>query len=313
MDIDETLVRKLVFMVEEKKINVELYGGKSLFSKKEAPLVADEIYCTAYDECQLYAEGKCICCRALFDLVQCPYGRVVQTKGYTSRAAKYQSFRSKYHDDEVFSNLRHPKDMFLRLAGDYAYINLPGVEVSYLDSPDSSKRLSGTRFIGVKSNIRFGDPSLLSNSSCWIPKEELLVEDIAYMANFKPRAYTGEAIESYSSKTVPSFIDDIRHFWPDMYTELEKTHPDLCELEIDYRGRKAYLATLRPGIEIKDNTGNVFVFDGEKLVCDDYNNVLVRVGNADARHARIAIPVDDKVIVEIQDSSWVIPGKIVFA
>ena len=82
------------------KINVELYGGKSIFSRKETPLEADEIYCDRANQCTFYAENTCLRCRSPF-APSCKFGETKCTNGYTSRARKYYSFKSKYENDEM--------------------------------------------------------------------------------------------------------------------------------------------------------------------------------------------------------------------
>ena len=300
-------------MAEKRKVNVELYGGKPLFGGREKPLVADEIYCECPTRCQFLENDTCVCCRAALALNHCPYGSMNRIKGYTSKAQKYGEFRSKYRADEVFSRLSYPRDVFLRIVGDYAFVYLPGVECSYVEKPDPDKLLSGTKFIGANGKIRFGHPSLISGA-CWIPKDELRIEDIAYMASFAPRTWMGnEPIKSYQEKTVPAFIDDIKNYWSEMYAKLEKEHPALCGKQVDYRGRKAYLKTLKEGISVKDCHGNAFTFDGDKLVCDDYSDSLAGPAGAKAKHARLEIPVDDDTVIEVGDNDWVVAGKTRFA
>lgn len=300
-------------MAEKRKVNVELYGGKPLFGGREKPLVADEIYCECPTRCQFLENDTCVCCRAALALNHCPYGSVNRIKGYTSKAKKYGEFRSKYRSDEVFSRLSYPRDVFLRIVGDYAFVHLPGAECSYLEEPDAGVLLSGQKLVGATGRLRFGDPGLFT-AACWVPKDELRPEDIAYMASLVPRTWMGNgAIEGYQEKTVPAFIDDIRNFWPEMYAELKKGYPELCDKQVDYRGRKAYLKTLKEGIAVKDCHGNAFTFDGDKLVCDDYSDSLAGPAGAKARHAVLSIPVGDDTVVEVADNDWVVAGKTRFA
>lgn len=41
------------------KINVDLYGGKSIFGGRETPLEAEITYCDKYKVCSFYKKGKC--------------------------------------------------------------------------------------------------------------------------------------------------------------------------------------------------------------------------------------------------------------
>ena len=299
-------------MAEMKKINVELYGGPSLFSKKETPLVADEIYCSGFEHCQFYENNTCICCRAAFSIQYCPYGRAKSTKGYTSRAKKYSAFRNKYREDEVFGVLKRPNDVFLRLSNDYVYVDLPYTSLSYVKEPDDSKRGYKCSWIGPKKNISFGDPNPIGSGEDWIPKDDIDVETIVQIASFKPRTFLeSQVIAKYQDKVVPAFIDDIKNFWPEMYARIQEEAPELCKLEVDYCGRKAYLTTLRTGITLNSRNGQ-FVFDGEHLICDNFNAVLVSVAGVEAKKSYLSIPIDADTVVEVQDNSWVIPGKTKF-
>ena len=158
----------------------------------------------------------------------------------------------------------------------------------------------------------FGNPGFFTKSA-WIPKDEITAEDIAYIAKFKPYAMMDRSeISDFQEKTVPAFIEDVKRHWPEIYAELERDWPEVCGREVDYRGRRAYLATLKKGIEIKTGDGT-YTFDGKSLVCEDYNNILVSVHGVKAKHARLEIPVDENSVIEVKDNSWVVPGVTRFA
>lgn len=77
---------------EYKKINISFFGGSSLFSKKESPLIAEIISCCESDNCDLYKEGKCLHITRPFGCL-CKYGNKERIKGYTRKARKYSNFR----------------------------------------------------------------------------------------------------------------------------------------------------------------------------------------------------------------------------
>lgn len=55
------------------KININLYGGKSIFGGRETPLNADITYCDKYKECSFYKKGKCFCAGRIGP--NCKYGK----------------------------------------------------------------------------------------------------------------------------------------------------------------------------------------------------------------------------------------------
>ena len=73
------------------KIDVKLYGGKSIFGGKETPLEAVIISCDKCDECSFYKNNTCFKIRSLGK--HCKYGTSRTVTGYTSRAKKYYDFR----------------------------------------------------------------------------------------------------------------------------------------------------------------------------------------------------------------------------
>lgn len=79
------------------KINIGLYGGKSIFGGRETALNADITYCDKYKECSFYKKGKCFCAGRIGP--NCKYGTKENIKGYTSRAIKYNEFRRKYKEE----------------------------------------------------------------------------------------------------------------------------------------------------------------------------------------------------------------------
>lgn len=59
-------------MENMKKINVALFGGKSMFKNaKDIPLRAEIIYCECPEKCPIYSRGKCVLHSLLFNGVPC--------------------------------------------------------------------------------------------------------------------------------------------------------------------------------------------------------------------------------------------------
>lgn len=103
------------------KINIDLYGGKSIFGGRETALNADITYCNKYKECSFYKKGKCFCAGRIGP--NCKYGTKENIKGYTSRAIKYNEFRRKYKEDECYAKLNEPNNKIGKI-GDTFVINM---------------------------------------------------------------------------------------------------------------------------------------------------------------------------------------------
>ena len=89
-----------------KKINVALFGGKSMFKNaKDVPLRAEIIYCECPEKCPIYSRGMCVLHGLLFTGCKCKHGKKEVIKGYLPKAKKYKSFYEKYKKDEMYCKL----------------------------------------------------------------------------------------------------------------------------------------------------------------------------------------------------------------
>ena len=76
------------------KININLYGGKSIFKgEREKPLESEITYCDKCDKCSFYKNKTCF--NAGRWKADCKFGKKEKIKGYTSRASKYYDFKHK--------------------------------------------------------------------------------------------------------------------------------------------------------------------------------------------------------------------------
>ena len=89
------------------KINVNLYGGKSIFKGvKEMPLEAEITHCDKCEQCSFYKNGTCF--NAGRWKANCKIGKKEKIRGYTSRASKYYEFKKTYENDEKYNLLKEP-------------------------------------------------------------------------------------------------------------------------------------------------------------------------------------------------------------
>lgn len=268
-----------------KKINVNLYGGKSIFGGREKPLEADTIYCDNADRCSLYKEGKCLRVRQ-FGSIGCKYGQTVEETGYTSRARKYWDFRSTYANDECYNKLNSVGDAYFAVIGDWLLFGFTYVFVS-TDKETGSLKIHENFF---------------GNKFSFIKKEKCTADFLKKVFDSQPRTFfDNQIIKDYRSKVIPEIMAGIKKEMPELYMELIDLDASLGN-EPNYTGKTAYINTMVDGSKIKDHNGNVFLLSDGKLTCKNYNSHFLPFG---ANCAEIVIPVTDKMTYKIDDNSQV--------
>lgn len=307
--------------VTPEKVSVDLYGGKPLFGGREKPLRAIEVWCSlanSKEACPFRAKGQCLCVTDGFASTSCPYGRTSVTKGYTSRARKYLSFRNRYTEDPVYSALKQPSGDAFRVTriGGYVAISMPYVTVIY-DPKHAESEYARCRY-GKDGNVIVSPKVALSivRIRTWIPVEEVDASVFEALTRLLPRRlFDYTTINEYRDKEVPVMMEDLRLEWPEMYEEVVGANPELGEKEVDYRGRRARILTLKDGTELMTKK-NRFVLDVQAatLTCSEYHDSLISgVGSVRARgDAALVLHVRDDDSIEVTDNDWVIPGHTVF-
>lgn len=235
------------------KINVLLYGGKNIFVKGETPLNADIIYCDNFKECSYYKNNMCLKHRGSTSNGYCEFGERVNVKGYTSRAKKYHSFKSKYQNDESYNKL---KDANKRLGEIGEYIVFPYNHIVF--SKENNK-------------IVLNDPCTCKiKKDFFILKKDFTVDFIKELCDFKPQALFGGEVSSYQKKEIPLFLSHLKELLPDLYKDFITKYKEY-DTEINYIGRKALLHTTNPSnIYNKSSSypelNSEWYWDGEFLI-----------------------------------------------
>jgi len=204
-------------------IDVGLYGGKSIFGGREAPLEASIVSCDKHHECSFFKEGTCLMVRAAFSR-GCNYGTRQTVKGYTSRAKKYHQFKNEWESHEQYNKLKHPPEK-LGIIGDTIYF------------PYS--------FIQINEDLTIEGPSFGGTRAVYIPRSFFTTDLIKRICAFRPQAIMGGEITDYQKKTVPLFLSHLKEVLPARYKAFKEDYPELVG-EINYVGRKALLKTLKP-------------------------------------------------------------------
>lgn len=273
----------------EQKIDIHLYGGKSIFGGRETPLTADITYCKAADACPLKKQGKCLMA-ARFSVHRCKFARIERVKGYTSRAKKYREFKERYESDPNYAALRVPEDhvLIMTIEGD-VYIRLGSVGIDR----------------GEDGRLRLVDP-WLGDKVLWVPRQELSAEFFESACRFVPRSLISSSpIKDYQEKDVPMILHQLRDVLPDIYEELIRRHPELAERKLDHRGRYAKTLTLKDGSKVADSNGNVFVKKKGHMVCRHFKSSLVGPYGVRAKDAILVMPIPDDAYTEVESNDWV--------
>lgn len=309
------------------KVTVDLYGGKPVFGKgKEKPLRAHEVWCSlpgSKTECPFRAKGKCLCVTSGFSSTRCPYGKTTVIRGYTSRAKKYLEFRRRYEEDPAYSTLDQPSGDAFHVAriGGYVAIAMPYTNVAY--DPQRRRADDDAYRYGRNGNVIVAAEDVGFFSLCdrvWIPVEDIDASVFVALGKLVPRErYNRVKIKEYQEKVVPAMIEELRLEWPEMYDEVIAQCPEMAGRQVDHRGRKALILTLRDGIAIRMDSSvrkDEFVLDTKAatLTCTGYHDSLILgLGSVRARgDATLILHVREGDEIEIQDNSWVVPGKTMF-
>ena len=286
-------------MDEMKKINVCLYGGKSIFKgAKETALEADEIYCDKVDICTFYKNGNCLRCRAAFSR-GCKFGKTVNRIGYTSRAAKYYTFKKQYDSDPLYNKLSHPNALVGRI-GDVLYLNPKYVDVSKNDGTSRSD------WRGYLVDGYVVEDPHFSGVETFIPIAEITTELLHAILRWRPHSFFAGEIVAYQKEVVPDLIHGLRKYTPELYGRLIEEHPEY-DIAPNYVGKKAIIASLKPGSSFKDHNGNTWIYDGEYV--ESASEIGLSFGSpwwADGGGRGIAkIRVNDKMKFTVTDNSQV--------
>lgn len=278
-----------------KKINVSIY------QKKGQAASAETTYCNRSDECPLYAKGKCILCKQFMSNETCPYGKVEFKKGYTRRAKKYDEFVSAVKSDDAYEKLGNALQRIMVVpVGDYVYLSLGSVTIKY--EPDEKKR--GDSFMSRLYNGVAITDALMFVEGCWLPKKLVTPALMKAVCERVPFGFYGR-MDGYQEKDVPRIVEELMKNLPDVYEGLVKIAPRYKDVKFDYVGRKAFLKTLRDGIEIRTSNGT-FVRVGDELVCDSFDGgILTKVAGMRMKNARVVVPIPDDATIEVGDNDWV--------
>lgn len=260
-------------------ICVHLYG----YGSRDCRLRAEYIYCDRAEECSAYREGKCVNVTTPFGK-HCAIGRVRCVDGGTRRGKKYNELTKQVRKEDAYRKLDYPNCWKVIRVGDLAMLNIPYVDL---------RMDSGSLCV---------EPAIFGNREITVEKDVLTSENLHHILNYKPRDFFGECVKAYRDREVPDFLHQLRKLFPEQYTALLAEHPEYGEMQPNYIGRYAKLATCNPEFAYKDARGNQFKMKSGWLVCDEYVSSFAPFA---AGTTLLKIKITENMRVEITDNGQV--------
>lgn len=266
-----------VTMADGTKVATFLSGGRSEYpepgweDRRESPILANEVSCSCPGTCGFRDNGQCLLCPHHFrqgddpycwrGLMQCPYGTIVTTKGYTRRSKSYAAFKASCEADVAYEALKGPiiTHAFCPV-GEHVLIRMKTIEIVRtcdtdghlaFNMSDTRPSVPGTR-IGrdgqltvfplmhnepswVGCNFRKGGNWYMepgSTGETWLDRDLVDLDAIRGLCEFThpdmpdaPRIFNPKSSRMDYRAVVYWMIDDLYHYWPEMYNQLKGRPP----------------------------------------------------------------------------------------
>ena len=258
-----------------------VYNPRKAFFKasKNGKAKAFYKYCLNKENCEAYKNKKCILLNdvGIFGNGVCPYGKANTETGYTTRASKFSDWIKEREELKTGQEIKQTgKGIFI--VGDYVYLDFRFMDV--FEFKDEKRNRFYKRYKMVK-------------------LDEFTLEFVNELLNFKPRTMFGnDIIKDYAKETLPLFLKNIKEKFPDIYKNVDKIVKE--KYIVNNIGREAYINTMSKGSILKDCHGSKFVWNGEHLICEDYQGLKFKKGKTETK-----IEVDESETYKIIDESQV--------
>lgn len=274
-------------MKEKNLINVSLYGNGSRHSR----LRAEYIYCEHANKCSAYKSGKCFCVSALFGK-PCELGCVKRSDGGTKRSKAYSRVWNTAKACDCYAKVSYPTYEYVTTIGDKVFLTIPHISIReengniLVDNPGFSSR----SFLSEKKNI---NPEFLHR-----------------ICSFSPRAMMGGVITDYQEKIVPMVLYQLSTLLPEEYKVFIEKYPQYKNIQPNWIGRWAKLSTCNRSETYRDYDGNVFRFEKDFLICDEYRCSIAPFRTSRTSKTEMRIKVTDDMQVRIEKNSQVLPDTV---
>lgn len=265
-------------------INVGLYGDGS----RNARLRAEYIYCEHANECSAHKLGKCFCVTTLFGRT-CKLGTVEKVDGGTKRSKAYSRVWSAAKNSGCYAKLSYPTYEYITTIGEQVFLTIPHISI---------KEENG--------NILVEHPGFASRGFLAL-RERMNPQLLHRICSFVPRAMMGGVIEDYQEKIVPMVLYQLSVLIPEEYKAFTERYPEYKDKQPNWVGRWAKLSTCNRSEKYRDFNRNVFRFENDFLVCEDYRSAF---SPFDASKTEIRVCVTDDMQVKIERNSQVLPETV---
>jgi hypothetical protein len=183
--------------------------------KKTERAEATTYECKLGEACPLLQKRQCILLKFWGD---CVYGNKYMERSCTKRSIKYSKEVRNFKEESAKYHL--PKaayDCGIQLIGDYYYL-----PYSHIDMCKSVPF--------VRHSVAF------SSGIPFVHKDDFTPENIVKLVKFRPCALMGGEITGYQKNSVPEFLLQLKHIFPDLYEAAAVLCPDIREQVIDIDG-----------------------------------------------------------------------------
>lgn len=242
--------------------------------------------------CPLLAKCQCYMNSGLFSNA-CPYGTRSRELGPTKRSASCSAWvaaKKKLHSGVPF--LEGPP---LKMAFIGDYVLLPYYHMNMCEKVPF-----------VKHSVGF------SSGSPFILRSDWTLDVVLQIISFRPQAIFGGEIKDFQKETIPKFLVHLQELDPEMWEKLITVRPELNK-KPNHIGRKAVLATLKPGIEWVESADKYPVkwhWDGTTLRTTSMHSYSATWGNVKVESVDIvAMPAKGATVV-VQSNEWVLESTV---
>jgi len=257
------------------EINVTMFGGKGIFGGRETRKEVVVSSCAFADDCEALKAGRCASSNPRLE--SCVNMKTKTVQGYTSRAMKYGEFVRKWKGHDKYGVVKNGLKRFEHVGNNLIRINLPHINIE--------KALNG----------QSGYSSMNSGKEHYINKDEFGVEELK------------KIMESYSINLMGGRLDNKKEK-EEMLLAIKEVDRKLYDKYIketgtiiDYVGKKAYLNTLKPNVQLTDG----WFWDGEYMSKHEENRVDCFVVRGFAYGTEIKFKPKGDSVVEVKSNDWV--------
>lgn len=249
-------------------------------------------YCSCYEQCEAHKNKQCVLKNGFgFDVNGCPYGKRTYEEGFTKRSKQFYPWinerKEKYADilSSKAGYLNPITRKIICIGTDRVFLNIPHLS-NYVNSIYEQLNMDNAHVVR---------------------KDLITPEFLKKIVEYKPMALFGGEIKTYQEKEIPEFVRSLKRYYPQWYEGLHNIKPEVEDyiVDIDYRGREAYLKTLLPGkvcLKYKDEP-----VDWDGTVLKGPGKLFSVSGLEDAE---ITVTPKEDTVVKIYDNATVDENKI---